>query len=208
MFFLAPLRIALKLPILIIVAAAVYVVVSGVQVVKAANVPSGVDAVAPARAAVVLGEPLRHGALGADFVARLQQAVLLYDAHRVPEIFVSGPTTALSGANPASVARAWLVRQGVPVHAIVALPEGNAAAALQSTAELLGSGARVVLVTDAIDALWARALASSAGLRAAVSPAIGSKKPVFEEVVPLLRQASAIAAGRVIGYGRATWAAN
>jgi uncharacterized SAM-binding protein YcdF (DUF218 family) len=212
-FFFGPLSLLRRVPSLLILGALVYLVVSGVQVEKASRLPTAVDAIAPARAIVVLGAPAPGGTPGVTLLGRLQQALLLYKAQRAPQVLVSDPTSAsataaatTATANPAQAAARWLESQGVPAHAVVTLPAGTAAAALQSTAALLGPGAHVIVVADAIDALWTTGAARAAGLQATVSPALGSEQPVYSEVIPLVKQAAGVAVGRVIGYGHTSWA--
>ena len=52
----------------------------------------------------------------------------------------------------------------------------------------LGSRKQVIVVTDAVDALWTKDVASGDGLRPTVAPAVGSKKLFLEEFGALWRQ--------------------
>jgi uncharacterized SAM-binding protein YcdF (DUF218 family) len=204
---LAPVKLALRILRLAILAAAVYVVVSGVQVVEASHLPSAADAVDPASAIVVLGAPLVGREPGPDLTARLGQALALYRAHRAPQILLTDADSPPGAPSAADAGRAWLLGEGVSPSALRALRTGGAASGLAQAAQLLGAHARVVLVTDAIDALFAKGLAAGAGLDPEVSPATGSERSLLAESGPLWRQATAVAAGRIIGYGRVSWAA-
>jgi len=211
MMLFAPIRWAFKLAYFAVLAAVVYVVVTGFQVVTASHLPTSAAAVRPARAIVVLGAPVVGRVAGPDLVARLEQALALYQAKLAPTVVVTGaPAVAASGATPASaavttVSAAWLEARGVPVSSVVAAPASGAPAGISAAAARLAHGAQVIVVTDAIDALWVKGAASRIGLVTQVSPAVGSEKSVVTEVGPLWRQATAVAVGRLIGYGRTTW---
>lgn len=206
MFFLAPVRWALRLPSLVVSAAVVYVVVSGVQVV-AASVESTSAHPGSAAAIVVLPAPLASdGSPSADLTGRLEKALSLYEAHVAPEVVVGGAPVAAGATSPASVARAFLVARGVPAKAVQPLSAATAGATLSATEALLGSGAKVVVVADAVDALWTRGAASSDGLAAQFVPADGSTKLAMSDLGPLWRQTTGVAVGRVLGFSRATWA--
>jgi hypothetical protein len=206
-FLFAPIRWTFRLISLVVLGAIVYVVVSGVQVVDASHLPTAVTGVGPAQTIVVLGAPVQGSQPGADLSGRLQQALLLYEAKRAPAIIVTGPPTTSGTSSVGAVSTAWLTRQGVPKSKVTTVSASNAASGLGAVSEMLGRGAQVIVVTDAIDSLWTRGVASSDGLVADISPAFGSEKTVFTEIGPLWRQATGVAVGRAIGYGRATWAA-
>jgi len=208
MFLFAPIRWTLRLASLVVFGAIVYVVVSGVQVVDASHLPTAVASVGPAQTIVVLGAPVAGSAPGAELSGRLQQALLLYEAKRAPTIIVTGPPAASGGSSVGSVSTAWLARQGVPRSKVMTVSASNAATGLSAVSEMLGHGAQVIVVTDAIDCLWTKGVASADGLVADISPAFGSEKTVFTEIGPLWRQATGVAAGRVVGYPRTTWAAH
>lgn len=214
MFLFGPIRWALKLLYFAVLAAVVYVVVSGFQVVSASHLSTEVSAVGPARAVVVLGAPVTGSEPGPDLTARLQQALLLYQAKRAPTLVIAGaPATAAAASVPASaavtsVAESWLTANGVPASSIVTVSATDAASGLSQAVSVLGKGAQVIVVTDAIDALWTKGAASHLGLSAQVSPAVGSEKAFYSELGPLWRQATGVAVGRLIGYTRATWASS
>lgn len=212
MFLLGPLSLLRRAPSLLILGALIYLIVSGVQVVDASRVSTAVAAQPDAQAIVLLTAPAPNGQPGATFSGRLQEALLLYRAHRAQRILLSDPTTgsataAAGGPSAASVGTRWLESQQVPASAVTVLPAGAAPAAFQSTAALLGSGARVIVVADAIDTLWSKGAADAAGLVATVAPAVGSEQPIYGQVVPIVEQAAGVAVGRVAGYGRTNWAA-
>lgn len=208
MFLFAPIRWALKLLYFLVLAVAVYLVVSGFQVVFASRLAVAAGSPRPATAIVVLGAPVVAGAPGPDLTARLDQALALYHANKAPTVVVTGAPSLTGGvAVVTSVERKWLVASGVPGASIQSLDVTSAASALSQVSALLGRGTTVIVVTDALDALWAKGAASNAGLAAQISPAVGSERPLFDEPGLLWREASGVAVGRLVGYDRATWAA-
>lgn len=204
MFLFAPIRLALKLVSAAIVAALAYTIFCAVQVVRAsqpAPVPSGSNHFATI---LVIGTPLQTGALTPDLTARLETAASLFSSHDAPRILVTGPSS--SGTSATDLERSWLVQHGVAPSAITALPAANAAQSIAASVQSLGTGARVVIVTDAIDTLWTQSAASHAGLQPRIAAAQGSERLFVFEILPMLREASAIAVGRVIGYEHTSWA--
>jgi uncharacterized SAM-binding protein YcdF (DUF218 family) len=208
----APIRWALKLVYFAVLAAVVYLVVSGFQVVFASHLPTGAASARKARAIVVLGAPVVNGSPGPDLTARLRQTLRLFDASRGPKVVVVGEAASPGVGAETTVARDWLVARGVPASSVATVTAPDASTGLTKVKSIpgvgVGDGTSVIIVTDAIDALWTNGAASKAGLSAQVSPALGSEKAVYEELGALWRQATGVAVGRLIGYGHATWAAH
>lgn len=203
MLLFGPLALLRKIPALIVLGAIVYFVVSGVQVYDASRAAPAVDTFAPAQAIVVASAAAPSGQPSSTFSGRLQEALLLYRAHKAPKVLLSDP----AGDKGAGAAGAhWLEGQGVPAKAVTVLPLGNANSAFQSTAALLGRGASVIVVADAVDQLWTKKAAAAAGLSPAVAVAVGSEQPFYQQIGPLATQAAGVAVGRVAGYGRASFA--
>ncbi|HTW99593.1 MAG TPA: hypothetical protein VMD59_12490, partial [Acidimicrobiales bacterium] len=100
----------------------------------------------------------------------------------------------------------WLVAHGVLAGAQLAVTGSNASSQLRAAGAALGSGTSVLVVTDAIDAMWIERAAPEDGLAATVVPATGSEPLFFKELGAVWRETSAVAAGRIIGFGRASWA--
>lgn len=216
MFFLSPLRWALRIPSMIITGVVLYVVVTGVQVIIASRQGPPSAGQGQAAAIVVLPAPLVGDAPSPDLLARLEEARSLARAGVARQVFVAatpasaapspGAAPATSGPSPSAIARAWLVAQGLPASSVVALHSTTAAETLSAAAVTLGTPNSVVVVTDAMDALFARGAAASDGLQAVVAPAVGSSAIAWSDLGPLWKQATGVAVGRVIGYSRASWA--
>ena len=202
-----PIRLAFRLVSLIVLAAVIYVVYSGVEVVLSSRTTSNARSISSSSAIVVLPTKITGTSPGPDFLGRLKEAAALYSARRAPTVVVASPAATRSEPSGASVARHWLVNNGVPSSAILFVRADNSLTALSRSAALLGSRKHVIIVTDAIDAHWTKSAASADGLKATIAPGIGSKKFLFEELGALWRQSTAVAAGRIIGYGHTGWAA-
>lgn len=211
---------------MVLTAAIVYVVVSGVQVIVASRQGIPTSGMTGSAAIVVLPASLEGSAPSPDLLGRLEEARSLYRAGVAPKLLVaatpqaatgssatgssatgsSATASATTGPSPSAIARAWLVGQGVPAGSVVALHSATAAETLSASAALLGTPAKVVVVTDAMDALFARGAAGADGLQAVVAPAVGSSSIAVSDLGPLWRQATGVAVGRVIGYSRVGWA--
>jgi hypothetical protein len=197
-------RLISKLISLVVFAAVVYVAVCGVQVVNASRLSTAPDSVGPAVAIVVLGEPVAR-ADSADLTSRLRQAALLYRSGRARKVLLTWYPPSAGAVGSLSYDKKWL--HGVVSSALVVREAPNAVKALSLAAKLFDRRGSVIVVTDAIDALWTQGAGSADGLTLQVSPPPSSKKFVFDELGPLLRESTGVAVGRLFGFGRATWAA-
>ncbi len=207
MFLFAPIRWAFKLVYFAVLAAIVYVVVSGYQVVSASHLPTSATAVPRAQAIVVLGAPAVGTAPGPDYLARLEQALALYRAHEASEVVVTGSPALAGSSGEVAVGESWLAGSGVARSNLSSVVADDAASALVQVAAVLPARSTVIVVTDAIDALWTTGAGSKAGLVVHVSPAVGSEKAFYLELDQLWRQATGVAVGRLIGYVNTPWAA-
>jgi hypothetical protein len=194
MFLRWPLKIMMKLVWLVVLAAVVYVIVSGVQVVLASRIPPGTKMLSPAATIIVLGSSVEQSPLTADLSNRLQEGLKCFDDHLAPSITVTGAGMV-----------AQLELDGVPRKDVQVVSGSSTAAQIQSAAAI-GPGQRVIIVTDAMDAFWVRGTAVHYGLRPQIAPALSSERPFYEQLGTVLSQASAVAVGRVLGFERASWA--
>jgi hypothetical protein len=207
-----------RLGALVLAVAAIYLVVSAVQVLHASTTSRSPTAVGLSRAIVVIGTPNRGSVAKGELVARCDQAILLWSVHRARTVIVTGGPTIPGAPTEAALSARCLEAAGVPKRAIVEMPESDVAVALASVAARYGaapartgtSGAaghhrpapRVIVVAAPLQTLWLGHLATSEGLAAQVSPATNTKGGIFGSVSQILRQALAVSLGRVIGYPR------
>jgi uncharacterized SAM-binding protein YcdF (DUF218 family) len=202
-----PLKVAMKVISLLITAAIAYLILSAVQVVLASRASTAASDYHRASAIVLLGAPAPGGTPGTDLTRRLETAASLYQAHLAGRVVVTGSGTAAASAEGVGAATTWLTSHGIPGGAIESVSSTDAVGGLKGAAATLGRGTTVLVVTDAIDALWTKGAAASAGLTPQIVPAADSKVTLYTEIGPLLRQTTGVAAGRIIGDLRATWAA-
>jgi hypothetical protein len=204
MFLRWPLKVMMKLVSLVVTAAVIYFVASGVQVVLAAKVPPGTKALRPAATIIVLGSSVDQNAPSADLLNRLEEGLKCFNDHLAPTLTVTGTGTGPSGV--AYVEKSWLETNGVSSKDIQIVNSGNTSSQLQVAATEIGAGKKAILVTDAMDAYWVRATAVHYRLRPQIAPALASERPFYDQLGTVLSQASAVAVGRVIGFERASWA--
>ena len=208
MFLFAPVRWAFKLVSLAITAAVVYIIVCGVQVVATANGVNATPNVQRVDAIVVTDVPgaSSGSAPDPDFLARLKESVHLHSTFPNAPIIVAGPSVANS-SSIASLGAQWLERNGLSGANVSTVVTSNGGE-FNAVRLAMGSNRNAIIVTDAIDAMWAKNAASKAGIVPTVAVPTSSEKVVFAEISPLWHEATGIAVGRLIGYDHATWAAS
>ena len=203
----APIRLAIRLVSFIITGAIVYLVICAVQVVTASRLPTSPMKIRSASAIVVVDTPATSSSAVRDMASRLKWTSRLYSARRAKSVVIistrsSSPVPALNSAVHT------LQSEGVPSSAVVRLSSSSLMQGFSDTASRLGHGASAIVVTDAIDALWTEGVSTADGLKVQISSPPSSQKIVFSELDQLWRQASGVAVGRVIGFGRTPWAAS
>jgi hypothetical protein len=165
---------------------------------------SGAAAGSPASTTTTL--PTENGAgSGTDEPARLAEAHALVRAGLAPRLVFAANSqlsTALSTLAP------WI--SSIPGFSLAdEILADDAATQLRLAASTLGASpahpVHVIVVTDAVDALWTRHAAAEDGLAATIVAPAGLPVAV-RSLGPLLRETSAVAVGRIIGFGRVTWA--
>jgi len=189
-------RLAVKVGLVVGLAAVVYLAVTYVQVWHA----SRTDGSRPSDAIIVLGAAQYDCEPSPALERRLDHAKELYDDGVAPRIVVTGGKQAGDRCTEAAAGANYLRARGVPDGDI--LPEVRGTSTWESiaaSANFLGDDGwdRVVLVTDGYHAFRVRAIAEELGLDAAVSPVggAGSSRDLLEET-------GVVAVGRVIGFRR------
>jgi hypothetical protein len=189
---------------LVIAASIVYLAVCVVQVDAASRGAISPDRARSAAVIVVTGTPgMSH--MSSDYRAKLKAAWSLYTRRLAPTLIVGVP----SGVNRKGVLSAAKSSELAPVanpHDITAVLAKSAGTEFSRVEKRLGRGHRVLIVTDAINALYMEGVASAYGLRPEIVSPSASKKIVFSQISPLFREATGVAVGRVIGFAQATWA--
>jgi uncharacterized SAM-binding protein YcdF (DUF218 family) len=177
-----------------------YVCVTFVQVYRA----SRHDGAREAQAIVVLGAAQYNGTPSPVLKGRLDHAYDLWEQGLAPVIVTTGGRQAGDRYTEATAGYNYLRARGVPDEALLKEVSGT------STWEELAGSARflrrrditdVLLVSDGYHALRLEAIAEELGLDAAVSPS-ESGLSGSEKVRALVRETSAVAVGRLVGFRR------
>jgi hypothetical protein len=199
-------RIVYRIITVVICAAIVYLAVSVVQVDLAARGTISLSRVQRAAAIVVTGTPGKSH-MSDDYRDKLKTAWSLYSRHLAPILIVGVPSVATSADRLSDSLSKELASVVTPTKVTAVLAK-NAGAEFSRVEKRIGRGRRVIVVTDAIDALYMKGVSAADGLNPEVVAPRASKKSVFSQVSPLFRQATAVAVGRVIGFAHATWASD
>lgn len=160
----------------------------------------------PVDAIVVLGAAQYAGRPSPVLAARLQHALALYREQLAPVLVVTGGIGRGDRESEATVARRWLVNEGVPLGAIVVRPEGNTTAASMAAVATWAADAEVgtlILVSDPFHSARLRGEARRAGLTAFTSPTRTS--PISARLgveLPYLLSESWKAPAAWLGWGR------
>jgi uncharacterized SAM-binding protein YcdF (DUF218 family) len=189
-------RLALRLGLLALAAAVLYVGITFVQVWQASNR----DEARGAEAIIVLGAAQYDGVPSPVLARRLDHAVELFEADIAPVIVVTGGRQEGDRFTEAAAAAAYLEEHGVPGSAIEREVQGeNSWESLAAAARFLRADGitSVVLVSDPYHAMRIDGIAHELGLDAVVSPA-----DVDTSLGSLLRETAAVSVGRIIGYDR------
>jgi uncharacterized SAM-binding protein YcdF (DUF218 family) len=108
----------------VVLAAFVLVVVTGVAVWRTAHTDDA-SRIERADAILVLGAAQYGGKPSPVFTGRLEQAQLLFDQGRADAVLVLGAGQPGDRSTEAEAGRGYLIDQGLPAEAVVALPVGH-----------------------------------------------------------------------------------
>lgn len=195
------LRIAVRIGLVLIALGFVYLLVTFVQVWRAARN----DGARPSDAIVVLGAAQYDGRPSPVLAARLDHALELYEDGIAPTIVVTGGSREGDRYTEAAAAAQYLYDHGVPDEAILRETTGRSSwESLAASARFLTerSMTRVVLVSDPYHAARIDAIASEVGLDAVTSPTRTSPIRGKDEWRRFATETLRVAAGRVFGFRR------
>ncbi|MGQ0823649.1 MAG: YdcF family protein [Actinomycetota bacterium] len=194
-------RIALRSVLALGALVFVYLLVTFVQVWRAARS----DNARPSDAIVVLGAAQYDGRPSAVLAARLDHALLLYEADIAPVIVVTGGRQEGDRFTEATAAATYLHEHGVPDTAILRETTGRSSwESLAASARFLEERAmtNVVLVSDPYHAARIDAIASEVGLDAVTSPTDTSPIDGASEWRRFATETLRVGAGRIFGFRR------
>lgn len=193
-------RVLLRLIELGVLLAAVYALVTFVQVFRA----SRHDGAREADAIIVLGAAQYNGRPSPVLQDRLDHALRLYEQRLARVIVVTGGRQEGDRFTEATAGYNYLRDRGVPDAALLKEVGGtNTYESLSAAARFLRerSLTRVVLVTDGYHAFRVGEIANSLGLSASVSPT-GTRLSRGSELRQMVRETAAVSIGRIIGWNR------
>lgn len=196
----APARMAVKIVILLIVALLLYYVVTLVQVWLTSR---RYDPVA-AQAIVVMGAAQYNGVPSPDLMARLDQALVLYQQGYSHLIVCTGYKEPGDTYTEAEAGRTYLVSKGVPAADILEAGGRDTWTNLALAADLLRpkGDTNVLIVTDPFHEARSLAVATDVGLSPNPTPTQTSPINGGSVIPYFLSTALAVALGRVVGFQR------
>lgn len=178
-----------------VLGAAAYFVVTGVQVVTASRAP-GAAAAAPVEPAVVVIAPSGSPpGITAEYEVRLDHAAALLHAGRAPRIVVAAGSRRQAEAGVRFLERSDHVAAGR-----VSLAEAGSVPAEVAAVARLDRLHRALVVCDSWQTLWVTHLATAAGMAVIASPVTPVAHGVLAEADAVARQAAAVAWGRIAGF--------
>lgn len=176
-----------------------YYAISLVQVVQAGRA----DHRDPVDAIVVLGAAQYDGRPSPQLEARLDHAIVLWEAEVAPVVMVTGGKLPDDRFTEAETSRRYLVDFGVPESAILMENAGRTTyGSLESATEiLLAAGLDdVVLVSDPFHMKRSELIADGFGLDARVSATPTSVVTGWSSARRHVQEAAGVALGRLIGF--------
>jgi uncharacterized SAM-binding protein YcdF (DUF218 family) len=195
---LGPLRLVLKIFLLLVLAVVVYFAVTLVQVWLTSR---HYDA-RPAQAIVVMGAAQYDGVPSPDLRARLDEAVLLFHQGDAGVVAVTGSKEKGDEFTEAEAGARYLETKGVPSTAIVEAGGDDTWQSLSDVAPMLKArgDTEVLMVTDPFHEDRSMAIASQLGLTPYPTPTRSSPITGWATVPYFLKEAVGVSLGRVVGY--------
>jgi uncharacterized SAM-binding protein YcdF (DUF218 family) len=198
-----PIRLALRLASLVVLAIVVYFGVSLVQVWLTSRHYDP----HPADVIMVMGAAQYNGVPSPDLAARLNEAVKLFNNKDAPQIMLTGGKEKGDLHTEAGSGYAYLTAHGVPGSDILQAGGNTTYQNIaQAAPQLLARHATTVLVTtDPFHEDRSMAISSSFGLVPSPTPTKTSPIKGWSTVPYFLKEAVGVGLGRVIGFNHLDW---
>jgi len=193
-----PLRLALKIVVVVVAASVVYIAVTLVQVWLTSR---QYDA-RPAGAIVVMGAAQYNGLPSPDLRARLDEALVLFHRGYAHFVVVTGSKEPGDRYTEAQAGERYLVFHGVPAADIAQVGGDDSWQNLSEAAPVITRRATtvVLLVTDPFHEHRSLAIATDVGLSAYPTPTRTSPIAGVAAIPYFMKEALGVGLGRVIGY--------
>jgi uncharacterized SAM-binding protein YcdF (DUF218 family) len=197
------LKMLIKIILILIVLLAVYFSVTVIQV----WLTSRLSEPQRSEAIVIMGSAQYNGVPSPDLLARLQEADALYRMHLAPLVIATGAKEPGDNFTEAQTEATWLERNGVPEGAVRQVGGRTTWQSLSLAATVLKSKGlnQILIVTDAFHEDRCLAISSGFGLQAKPVPASNSPIKGWSAFPYFMKEAAAVAIGRVIGYSHLEW---
>ena len=193
-----PLRLALRLVSALASLIVVYLGVTFAQIWMTSHTHS----TGTAQAIVVFGCEESNGVPSKDLAARLDEALVVYRAHRAPWVVVTGGRLPGDRYTEAGVSATYLEQRGVPASRIISGGGNDTWQNISSvTTRMKQRGLHTVItVTDPFHEYRAMAIASAQGLAPEPSPVPANQyeKPHLWSFYA--KETIAVSLGRLVGY--------
>ena len=198
-----PIRLALRIASLLVLALVVYLAVSLVQVWLTSR-----DYKAhPAAAIMVMGAAQYNGVPSPDLQARLNEAVILFKKGYANLIVVTGGKEKGDLHTEAGSSAAYLASQGVPASDILQAGGNDTYENVADAAPLLKArnATTVLVTTDPFHEDRSMAISSSFGLTPSPTPTRTSPIKGWSTVPYFLKEGVGVGLGRIIGFNHLEW---
>jgi uncharacterized SAM-binding protein YcdF (DUF218 family) len=198
-----PIRLALRIVALVVLALVVYLAVSLVQVWLTSREYKPHQAAA----IMVMGAAQYNGVPSPDLQARLNEAVILYKKGYAKLIVVTGGKEKGDLHTEAGTGAAYLASQGVPSSDILQAGGNDTYENVADATPLLKArGATTVLVTtDPFHEDRSMAISSSFGLTPSPTPTKTSPITGWSTVPYFVKEGVGVGLGRIIGFNHLEW---
>jgi uncharacterized SAM-binding protein YcdF (DUF218 family) len=196
-------RVAVKVLLVVIVVAAVYLAVTAVQV----WLTSRESDPQLSQAIIIMGAAQYNGVPSPDLLARLQEADTLYKRHLAPLVVATGAKEPGDHYTEAWTEATWLARNGVPPGDVVQVGGRTTWESLILAGAVLDHKGvkKVLIVTDGFHEDRCMAIATELGLEPKPAPATSSPIRGWSAFPYFMKETAAVALGRIIGYSHLEW---
>lgn len=194
------LRRLVRAVVLVVLAAVVYLAVTGVQV----WLTSRHSDPHPAQAIVVMGSAQYNGVTSPDLRARLTAALQVWRQGLARQVVLTGSKQPGDVYTESQAGQMWLTARGVPAADIVEVGGRNSYANLSQAAAILvlEHHTDVLIVTDGFHEDRSMAIATGVGLTPSPVPATTSPITGWASAPYFAKETVGVAVGRIIGYQR------
>lgn len=197
------LKLLIKIILILVILLAVYFSITVIQV----WLTSRLSEPQKSQAIVIMGAAQYNGVPSPDLLARLQEADALYRSHFASLVVATGAKEPGDNFTEAQTEATWLERNGVPGSDVRQVGGRTTWQSLTLAANLLKSKGlhEVLIVTDGFHEDRCLAISSELGLEAKPVPAANSPISGLSAFPYFMKEAAAVAIGRVIGYSHLEW---